>query len=504
VLQPDLLALAQRHASRTGRIRTVPDLRVTVEPERARFGSWYEIFPRSVSADCNTHGTLATLCDRLDYIAGMGFDVLYLPPVHPIGRTFRKGRNNKVTAAESEVGSPWAIGAAEGGHKALHPSLGSIDDFRKLVTAARDRGMEIALDMAFQASPDHPYVKANPEWFLRRPDGSIQYSENPPKKYQDIYPFHFESDEWVPLWAELKSIFSFWIGHGVRIFRVDNPHTKPFRFWEWLIAEIKKDYPDVLFLAEAFTRPKVMYRLAKLGFSQSYTYFSWKDSKQEIIDYFSELTASPVREFFRPNCWPNTPDILPASLRGQGAPAFRLRLALAATLSATYGIYGPAYELLENSPRDVDSDEYLNSEKYELKHWNIDSKTSIAPFIAKINQIRRNNRALQSNESLLFHETDNPMILCYSKSAGDNVIVVLLNLDATYVQSGWAMLNREALRIDEHFCQNTDHFEVHDLLADVSYQWRKERNFVRLDPAANPAHVFELRQAAPTTSVRYP
>ncbi|HUG94027.1 MAG TPA: alpha-1,4-glucan--maltose-1-phosphate maltosyltransferase, partial [Planctomycetaceae bacterium] len=337
----ELVQLMERNGPREFATRFDRDLEVVVDRERARFSAWYEMFPRSAAREPGRHGTFRDVEARLPYVASMGFDVLYLPPIHPIGRTFRKGRNNAVTAAPDDVGSPWAIGAQEGGHKAIHPELGTLDEFRQLVRSARDHGLEVALDVAFQCSPDHPYVKEHPEWFRHRPDGTIQYAENPPKKYQDIYPFDFECEDWRTLWEELKSIFTYWMDQGVRIFRVDNPHTKPFAFWEWCLGEIRRAGPDVIFLSEAFTRPKIMYRLAKLGFTQSYTYFAWRNTQQELAEYFTELTQTDVAEFFRPNLWPNTPDILTERLQVGGRPAFMMRLVLAATLGASYGIYGP-------------------------------------------------------------------------------------------------------------------------------------------------------------------
>ncbi|HEU5360336.1 MAG TPA: alpha-1,4-glucan--maltose-1-phosphate maltosyltransferase, partial [Candidatus Deferrimicrobiaceae bacterium] len=323
------------------------ELPVVVDREKARFSSWYELFPRSCSPVPGEHGTFRDVVNRLPYVASMGFDVLYLPPIHPIGNTRRKGKNNIVIAEADDVGSPWAIGSEEGGHKAVHPRLGTLEDFRNLVAKAGEYGIEVAIDIAYQCSPDHPYAKEHPEWFRLRPDGTVQYAENPPKKYEDIYPFDFETENWRELWEELKSVIGFWIDQGVRIFRVDNPHTKPFDFWEWMIAGIKEEYPETIFLSEAFTRPKVMYRLAKVGFTQSYTYFAWRNSKWELMDYFRELTKTDVREYFRASLWPNTPDILTEQLQFGGRPAFMTRLVLAATLGASYGIYGPAFELCE-------------------------------------------------------------------------------------------------------------------------------------------------------------
>jgi starch synthase (maltosyl-transferring) len=341
------------------------NLEVAVDPVRARFSTWYEMFPRSARGD-GRHASFKDCIALLPYVQEMGFDVLYFPPIHPIGTTARKGKNNAVSAKPGEVGSPWAIGAPEGGHKSILAALGSFEEFDALVKEAENRGIAIALDIAFQCSPDHPYVKEHPEWFRWRPDGTVQYAENPPKKYQDIYPFEFETPAWKSLWEELKSVFEFWAGHGVKIFRVDNPHTKSFHFWEWAINDLKRAHPELIFLSEAFTRPRVMHRLAKIGFTQSYTYFTWRNGKQELIDYFTELTQHPSREYFRPNVWPNTPDILHETLQHGGRPAFTVRVVLAATLAANYGLYGPAYELTEHLPREPGSEEYLNSEKYEI------------------------------------------------------------------------------------------------------------------------------------------
>jgi starch synthase (maltosyl-transferring) len=441
------------------------------------------------------HGTLRDCEARLPAIAKMGFDVLYLPPIHPIGRVNRKGANNAVSAAPGEPGSPWAIGSAEGGHKALHPELGTIEDFRRLVAATRTHGMELALDIALQCAPDHPYVTEHPKWFRWRPDGTVQYAENPPKKYQDIFPFEFESEDWFALWQELADVFRFWAGEGVRIFRVDNPHTKPFPFWEWAIARLKREYPDALFLAEAFTRPKVMHRLAKLGFSQSYTYFAWRNSKHELVDYFTELTQGPGREYFRPNVWPNTPDILTEYLQFGGRPAFIVRLVLAATLGANYGIYGPAFELLEADPRDPGSEEYLDSEKYQIRHWDLQAPHSLADLITRMNGARRDNVALQSDASLRFCPVDNDSLLCYAKSdaATENLVVTVVNLDPHHVQSGWVELDLRALGIDANAP-----YQMHDLLSGARFLWNGARNFVQLDPQRAPAHVFALRRKVRT------
>jgi starch synthase (maltosyl-transferring) len=467
------------------------ELPVVVERDKARFSTWYEMFPRSCAGKRGEHGTFED-CERiLPYLSSMGFDVLYFPPIHPIGISHRKGKNNAPTCKPGEPGSPWAIGAEPGGHKAIHPELGTLDDFRRLMQKAGEYGIEIALDLAFQCSPDHPYVKDHPEWFRRRPDGTLQYAENPPKKYEDIYPIHFETEQWQELFMELKSVVLFWIEQGIRIFRVDNPHTKPFIFWEWLIGEIKKEDPEVIFLSEAFTRPKVMYRLAKLGFSQSYTYFAWRNSKWEITRYFQELTRTGVKEFFRPNLWPNTPDILTEYLQTGGRPAFMGRLVLAATLGASYGIYGPAFELCVGEPKEAGSEEYLDSEKYEIKTWNLEDPLSLKDFIARVNRIRKENPALQSNETLRFHECDSEQILCFSKHTDgfSNMIFVVINLDPHYTHGGWVHFPVEELGLE-----SSQGFQVHDLLSDARFLWHGSRNYLEIDPRVSPAFIFRVRR----------
>ena len=488
-LQDELAEMVKRYPDTALETWYERELEVIVDRERARFSAWYELFPRSWSTTPGKHGTLRDVTSRMGYVAEMGFDVLYLPPISPIGKSFRKGKNNSVQAAPGDEGSPWAIGSAEGGHTAIHPALGTLTDFKALVDRAKQLDMEIALDIAFQCSPDHPWVTEHPEFFKKRPDGSIQYAENPPKKYQDIYPLDFESSNWQGLWDALKGVFSFWMNQGVRIFRVDNPHTKAFPFWEWVIPELKAQDPNVLFLAEAFTRPRVMERLAKLGFSQSYTYFTWRDTKEELTRYLLELTTTPVREYFRPNFWPNTPDILPGHLQTGGLPAFRSRLVLATTMTANYGIYGAAFELGENTPAKPGSEEYLNSEKYEIKSWDLTNPASLKPFITRLNHIRRQNPALQSNQRLHFHPTDNPSLICYSKRTADgsNAILVVVNLDPFLVQSGWVYLDLDILGLAPD-----DTFEVYDLLAEHSYPWRGSRNYVALRPAEMPAHIFHV------------
>jgi starch synthase (maltosyl-transferring) len=490
-LGEELFRTIQRYPERQFATRYPTPLPIVVDREKAGFSTWYEVFPRSCSSEAGRYGTLRDCAGWLSYVASMGFDVVYLPPVHPIGHAFRKGKNNSVVAEPSDVGSPWAIGSQDGGHTSIHSELGTLEDFRHFVSQAAEHGLEVALDIAFQCTPDHPYVKQHPEWFRKRPDGTIQYAENPPKKYHDIYPLDFETEDWQALWNELKNVFQFWIDQGVRIFRVDNPHTKAFTFWEWVIGEVKKEHGEVLFLAEAFTRPHVMYRLAKLGFSQSYTYFTWRNTKQELTDYFTELTQTEVREYFRPNLWPNTPDILSEFLQVGGRPAFMIRLILAATLGSSYGIYGPAFELCENTPVRAGSEEYLNSEKYELKHRDLHSAWSLQDIISRINRIRKENAALQSNHNLRFHGTDNPMLICYSKTTDDltNVIVVIVNLDSFHRQTGWVDLDLTALGLE------ADHqFQVHDLLGEGRYLWQGSRNYVELTPESLPAHILRVRR----------
>ncbi|HKO89491.1 MAG TPA: alpha-1,4-glucan--maltose-1-phosphate maltosyltransferase [Burkholderiales bacterium] len=492
-LDETMAALMMRYPDRAFASAHAP-LSLWVDRARARCSAWYEFFPRSAGRP-GTHGTLRDAIQRLSYVEKLGFNVLYLPPIHPIGQTYRKGKNNALTASEEDVGSPWAIGAKEGGHKAIHPQLGDFKDFDDLVKGAKQRGMEIALDIAFQCSPDHPYVREHPQWFRARPDGSIQYAENPPKKYQDIYPFDFETEDWEALWQELRSVFAFWIEKGVKIFRVDNPHTKAFPFWEWCIADIKREYPEVLFLAEAFTRPRVMHRLAKLGFSQSYTYFSWRNTKEELTDYFTELTRGPGRDYFRPNVWPNTPDILTEHLQYGGRAAFVSRLVLAATLCPNYGIYGPAYEHMDGKARDPGGEEYLDSEKYQLRHWDLDRADSLAPLITRINDIRRDNAALHSDGSLRFLPVDNEQIIAYAKQSedGDNLIIAVVNLDPHHTQSGWVDLELPGLQLDEKA-----NYQMHELLSGARYLWHGRRNYISLDPARSPAHVFRLRKRVRT------
>jgi starch synthase (maltosyl-transferring) len=487
----EVATLLQRYADRRFAVRYGKELCLTVDREKAGFSAWYEMFPRSCAAEQGRYGTLRDCEARLPYVAAMGFDVLYLPPIHPIGHTSRKGKNNEVLAGPDDVGSPWAIGSEEGGHTSIDPKLGTLDDLCSFIAKAKAQGIEIALDLAFQCSPDHPYVREHPEWFRKRPDGTIQYAENPPKKYQDIFPLDFETPQWKELWEELKRVVLFWVGHGVRIFRVDNPHTKAIPFWEWLIGGVKDRHPEVLFLAEAFTRPKLMYRLAKVGFSQSYTYFTWRNTRAELMNYFQDLEKSGVREYFRPNLWSNTPDILPEFLQTGGRAAFMIRFILAATMGANYGIYGPAFELCENAAKHPASEEYLNSEKYELKRWNLENPWSLKDFIARVNRIRRGNRALQSDANLRFHGTDNPQVICFSKATIDlsDIVIVLCNLDPFHKQTGWIELDLASLGLD-----GRSTFQAHDLLSDGRFLWRGASNYFELTPESLPAHIMKVRK----------
>ncbi|MBI4801199.1 MAG: alpha-1,4-glucan--maltose-1-phosphate maltosyltransferase [Elusimicrobia bacterium] len=490
---PELTGLVSRWGGDDELVRYEKELEVWVDPVHARFGAWYEVFPRSCSPEPGRHGTFNDLIAQLPYISGMGFDVLYLPPIHPVGKTHRKGANNSLKAGPKDPGSPWAIGDKTGGHKAVNPELGTLEDFRRLAKAAKSHGMDIALDVALQCSPDHSWLREHPEWFRRRPDGSLRYAENPPKKYEDIYPLDFCCLDRRPLWDEVKSIFKFWLDQGVRIFRVDNPHTKPFAFWEWLIRDLRRENPDLILLAEAFTRPRVMYRLAKAGFNQSYNYFPWRNSKRELESYFTELTRTEAGEFFRPNLWVNTPDILTEYLQFGARPAFMTRYALAATLGASCGVYGPAFELCERAPREAGREEYLDSEKYEIKHWNLDRPDSIRDFIARVNRIRRENPALQNDASLRFFPLDNEQLICYGKQAGDDFVLVVVNLDPHYKQSGWVELPLAELGLSQN-----KRYQMHDLLTDRRYLWQGPRNYVELDPRACPAHLFRLRRYART------
>jgi starch synthase (maltosyl-transferring) len=489
-LAEELATAMARHPDRSGAAGLPHPLPIDVEVERAAFSAWYECFPRSISPDPGRPGTLRDLADRLEYVTAMGFDVLYLPPVHPIGSAYRKGRNNTLVADASDPGSPWAIGAAAGGHTAGHPELGTLADFDALVARAGELGLAVALDIAFQCAPDHPWVREHPEWFRHRPDGSIQYAENPPKRYQDIYPFDFEGDGWASLWAALRDVVLFWVEHGVTIFRVDNPHTKPFAFWEWFIAEVRARHPETVFLSEAFTRPAVMRRLAKVGFSQSYTYFTWRNTKTELTEYLTELTQTPVREYMRPNFFANTPDILHEYLQTGGRPAFQIRLVLAATLAGSYGIYGPPFELCVGAAL-PGTEEYVDSEKYEVRHWDLERPDGLQPLARLLNRARRENPAFRHDRRLRFFTVDNDALIAYGKSTPDlsNVVIVVVNLDPHHAQSGFLELPLADLGIDP-----AQSYQVDDLVGGARYLWQGPRNYVALDPAALPAHVFRVRR----------
>ena len=466
-----------------------PDLQLVVDSTKALFSSWYELFPRSCGPSPHVHGTFSHCIERLPYIASMGFDILYLAPIYPVGEINRKGKNNAVEPQKDSPGSPWAIGSTHGGHDSIEPSLGTMEDFVSLVNAAASYGIEIALDLAFQCAPDHPYVKDHPQWFKRRPDGTIQFAENPPKRYEDIVPFDFETSDWQALWEELKRVVLFWIDKGVRIFRVDNPHTKPFPFWEWLIAQLRENYPDLIFLSEAFTRPKIMYLLSKAGFNQSYSYFTWRNTKQELTEYFQELTTSETAEYFRPNLWPNTPDILPEYLQFGGKNAFAVRLVLAATLSTSYGIYGPAYENAANEALEG-KEEYADSEKYEIKEWNWENPP-LKDLIAKVNSIRRENPALQIFRNLHFYRIDNEYLLYYGKITPDlsSIILVVVNIDPFHSQSGNMQVPIKDLQIDPE-----QSYLMYDLLGGERFVLTGSTNFITIDPRNSPACIFRVHR----------
>ena len=470
------------------------NLRVRVGRTRELFSAWYELFPRSAAASPGKHGTFKDVERLLPRLVEFGFDVLYLPPIHPVGKVNRKGRNNSVIADPNDPGSPWAIGSDEGGHKAVNPALGTLEDYQHLIREAARHGLEIALDLAFQCAPDHPYIKEHPDWFVWRPDGTIAYAENPPKKYEDIVPINFDTEDRKNIWEELKSVMLFWVEAGVKIFRVDNPHTKPFRFWEWAIAEVQKVDPDVIFLSEAFTRPKIMAELGKLGFTQSYTYFTWRNSRQELEQYVKELTQTELREYFRPNFWPNTPDILAYELMHAGSNAFVKRYLLAATLSSNYGLYGPAYEFLENTPNANGKEEYFNSEKYETRYYDWNHRNRLTDVITRVNRIRKENPALQSTWNVHFTGTDNDRLMSYVKLTedGSNIIWCIVNFDTEFTQSGYVEVPRELLGI-----KGQVHLKVTDLLSGAAYHWFNEWNYVELDPDQYPAHIFRVEIVRP-------
>ena len=485
-LDPTVLELGQVYLPRHGQIHSEA-VEVIVDPSRARFAAWYELFPRSTSAKPGTHGTLDDASRLLPRIKEMGFDVVYLPPVHPIGTTFRKGKDNAPTAQKGEPGSPWAIGSEDGGHKAVHPELGGLEAFDRFVEQAQSLDISVAIDVAFQTSPDHPYVKEHPEWFRHRPDGSIRYAENPPKKYQDVYPFDFENEHWRELWLELRSVFEFWIERGVKVFRVDNPHTKPLPFWEWCIRTLRDRHPELIFLSEAFSRPKMMYTLAALGFNNSYTYFTWRNTKRESTSYANEVFRTDVADYFRPNFWPNTPDILHDYLVYGGRPAHIIRLVLAATMSPVYGIYGPPYEHVDNEQH-PEREEYANNEKYEIRSWNWNDPNSLQPLMKRINRIRREHPALQHLRNISFHHIDNDELIAYSKTYGDDRVLVVANLDPHHEQTGWLRVSPSDLGL-----MGDRSFQVHDLLGGERYLWHGESHFIRLNPHIMPAHIFHVR-----------
>lgn len=487
----DALAAAMRRCADKKMVTVYPvTLEVEAERSKAGFSTWYELFPRSTSAEPGMHGTFKDVRRLLPRIAEMGFDVLYLPPIHPIGEKNRKGKNNSLKATPDEPGSPWAIGNSTGGHKAIHPQLGTLKDFRALIKAARALGIEIAMDIAFQCAPDHPYVTEHPQWFKWRPDGTVQYAENPPKRYEDILPFNFETEDWQALWQELKSVVEYWIAQGVEIFRVDNPHTKSFAFWEWMIGSVREQHPQIIFLAEAFTRPRLMEHLAMSGFNQSYTYFTWRTTKKELETYMYELTRTELRHYFRPNFWPNTPDILPPELTYGGEVAHIIRLVLAATLSSNYGLYGPVYEFGLNTPY-PGKEEYIDNEKYETRHWDWNADTRIREVITRINRIRKENKALQRTWNISFALTDNEQIICYGKhdKESGNTMLMVVNLDPHHTQSGYVRVPSEELGLAPGSA-----YALHDLLSGDTYRWENEWNYVQLDPYKIPAHVFRIEQ----------
>ena len=504
-LEDEVVRLAQEHDPAHGAVAS-DWLGVRVDPEHARFAAWYEFFPRSAADpgpdDEPVHGTLDDAARRLPLIADRGFDIVYLPPISPIGETFRKGKDNAPTAQPGEVGSPWAVGGAAGGHKSVLAELGGLEAFRRFVAEADRLGLKVALDIAFQTSPDHPYVTEHPEWFRHRPDGTIRYAENPPKKYQDIYPIDFESEDWRALWTELRSVFEYWIGEGVRVFRVDNPHTKPLAFWEWCLGTLRHEHPDLVFLAEAFTKPKTMYGLAKRGFNNSYTYFTWRTTKDELVEYGRELFHTEAAEVYRPNFWPNTPDILTDELRDYGRPAHAARLVLAATLSSAYGVYGPPFEHVD-ARQHPDREEYRDNEKYEVRSWDWNDPTSLQPLMKRLNRVRRENPALQHMRNVRFHETDNAHLIAYSKRVpyrveerggaaappewDANVVLTVVNLDYLNAQAGWVTVDLAALGLP-----SDRPFRVRDLLGGQTFTWHGASNFVELRPHEFPAHVFRV------------
>lgn len=483
---PALSQMLENNPDPSSRVES-PGLMVRVDRVKARFAAWYECFPRSCGYENGVSGTFKDVIKRLPDIAGMGFDVLYFPPIHPVGFTKRKGPNNSLVCAPGDPGCPYSIGSEFGGHDQIEPSLGNFADFAELVKECEKHGLEIALDFAINCSPDHPYLREHPDWFSKRPDGTIKFAENPPKKYEDIYPINFESSDYKSIWKEMLRIFLFWARKGVRIFRVDNPHTKPFAFWKWVIEEVQKKYPDVIFLAEAFTRPKVMKALAKLGFTQSYSYFTWRNDKQELIEYFEELTTPPESDFYRANLFTNTPDIFPTFLQGGGTAAYKIRAILAATLSSVYGIF-QGFELCEGIPV-PGKEEYLNSDKYEIRTRDWNAPGNIKYLITRLNQLRKEFLALQEYDNLRFYRSDNEKVLFYGKSLGEEHLLFVVNLDPHLTQSSFVYVPTEEFGISDD-----QQYQVHDLLADRRYLWCGARNYVELNPKFEPAHIFLLRK----------
>lgn len=486
---PDISAVMYRHRH-PNLITESATYRFEVERKRAAFSTWYELFPRSTSEKDGDHGTFNDVAKLLPRVARMGFDVLYFPPIHPIGEKNRKGRNNSLIAESDDPGSPWAIGNRLGGHKAIHPELGTIEDFKSLINQAKTLNIEIAMDIAYQCAPDHPYVKEHPQWFKWRPDGTVQYAENPPKKYEDILPFNFETDDWENLWQELKSVIDYWVDAGIRVFRIDNPHTKAFGFWQWMIGEVRAQTPDVIFLAEAFTRPRIMERLGKGGFNQSYSYFTWRNTKQEIEEYMTELTQTEMRYYYRANFWPNTPDILPPALTQGGDNAHVMRVLLAGTLSSNYGLYGPVYEFGINTPHGK-KEEYVDNEKYEIKHWDWNQYTRIGEIITRLNRIRHQNAALQTTWNIRFADTSNNQIICYIKTDAttNNNLIIAVNLDPFSTQGAHVRIPLPDFNIGYD-----EPYEVNDLLSGSSYRWVGDYNYVELNPFQMPAHIFKVQK----------
>ncbi len=489
VLSPNFEVLVEQYPYKRFVTTYAKNLRVRVGRPKELFSAWYEFFPRSTASEVGKHGTFKDAERIIPRVAELGFDVIYFPPIHPIGKVNRKGKNNATIAQPGEPGSCWAIGSDEGGHKAVLPELGTLDDFKHFVQEAAKYNIEVAMDIAFQAAPDHPWIKEHPEWFVWRPDGTIAYAENPPKKYQDIVPINFESSDWKNLWEELKSVFVYWLEQGVKIFRVDNPHTKAFRFWEWCIQEVQKEYPDAMFLSEAFTRPKVMAELAKLGYTQSYTYFTWRNTRKEMEEYMTEISKTASKEYFRPNFWPNTPDILAYELMNANANQFVKRFILAATLSSNYGMYGPAYEFMDNTPMGNGKEEYYNSEKYEIKVHDWSLRNRMTDIITRVNRIRKENTALQDTYNIHFTNTSNEQLMSFLKISADgrNIIWCIVNFDPEHTQAGMIEVPKQLLGV-----KSGQRLKLEELLLGETYFWSTESNYVELNPYRYPAHILRL------------